>query len=423
MLIQAGAVQAQGITRGLSKGTGKAAESAAKGASSAVRKAPKVKLPSVRPTVPSRSVGTVVYPAAGAPSVQGISPQVEIQRLEQSLQNLRKENFQLKTALHNIGSRPSLARATFQAAETTDRPTNPFSGTAFKTVYNGQEEVFGVVAAHAIARSTTDRALRRHFTMSVFDGEKMVELPAEVVQLSSPSMLDVALVKFPAEAEGFFHPLTISQAPLSLGDMLSSQGFAGNKDVNVPARRITRVKNFSIHTSLPVARGERPGLCGSAVVNDKEELVGIHTGSSYDRYDERFDTGYATGASFLNTLVEAYHNGGEATFPLILNKREILSLNVDEYISNISFQNADGKQQWQQGFEGKFSFSKVEEMLEIYSPRYITITVRRATWNPSNPEVMLENRASHDLTKTTYKYDWKTREIVSVTRAKDKARK
>ncbi len=406
---------------------------ATKGTSAALRKLPVVKAPTVRPvSVPvmpapassvSRAVSGSVVKAPQVPAV-AVSPDAStIHRLEQSVQNLRKENSQLKAALTQMVAHPSLRHATFMAEETTDRPTNPFSGTVFKTVYNGEEEIFGVVASHAIAQSTLDRALHRHFTMSVFDGEKMVKMPAEIVQLSSPSMLDVALVKFSPEAEPLFHPLRISEGPVQLGETLSSQGFAGNKDVNIPERKITKVTPLSVRTTLPIARDERPGLCGSAVVNGNKELVGIHTGSTYDRQDAQFDVGYATNASFLNKLVEAYHNGGNATFPLILNGREIIPLNVDEYISYVSFQDAEGKQLWQKGFDSKFSYSQVQEMLEIYSPRYIMVTVRRAAWDPKNPEILSENRSSRDLSKVTYKYDWESGEVVSVTRAKDKARR
>lgn len=381
----------------------------------------------VSPAVPAaafRALSGTVHRAASVPSIKP-APAAEALRvadLERTLQSLRVENQMLKTTIQQISAQtPSLLRATFQAVETTDVPTNPFSGTVFKTVYNGQEEIFGVVAAHAIAKSTSERALKRHFSANLFDGEKFVEVPAEIVQLSSPSMLDIALIKFSPEAETLFQPLRISEVPVKFGDVLSSQGFAGNADVNIPARTITAVTPLSVRTTIPYARDDRPGLCGSAVVNDKHELVGIHTGSTYDRMDAAFDVGYATNASFLNTLVKAYHNGGEASFPLVLNKQKIVDLNVDEYISYVSFLDANGKTLWQQGFQSKFSYSKVQEMLEIYSPRYMTLTVRRASWNPDSPEVLFESHtASWDSSKTTYKYDFETGKIVSKSKPKAK---
>ncbi|MGN0025177.1 MAG: hypothetical protein ACI351_07090 [Candidatus Avelusimicrobium sp.] len=420
MIFNAGTVFAQG--RALSLGI-KAGEAAAKSSSAALRRmsAASTRVPAVssRLQVPV-SVSVPIRPhilSKGKYSVtQGT--ELRIRQLEQSVQLLQQENLQLKATLNNIGSNPSLRRATFQAAATTDAPTNLFSGTVFKTVYNGEEEIYGVVAAHAIAVSSWDKALNRHFTAGVFDGEKMVKVPAEIVQLSSPSMLDIALVKFSPEAEKMFQPLRISEVPVKFGDVLSSQGFAGGTDVHLPNREITNVTPLSVRTTIPLAREERPGLCGSAVVNADHELVGIHTGSVYNCQGAQFDVGYATNASFLNILVEAYHNGGEATFPLILNGKNIIPLNVDEYISYVSFQNAEGKQIWQKGFDSKFSYSKVQEMLEEYSPRYITVTVRRAVWSPTNPEVLVENRTSRELTKTTYKYDFETEEIISVTKTK-----
>lgn len=343
-----------------------------------------------------------------------------MEKLERSLHQLKTENQVLKATLNKITPSTALLRSTFQAVETTDVPTNAFSGTVFKTVYNGEEEIFGVVAAHAIARSARDLALKRHFTAGIFDGENVVEVPAEIVQLSSPSMLDVALVKFSPEAEGLFHPLRISQVPVEFGDMLSSQGFAGNTDVNIPGRYTVEVTSLSIRTKMPYARDDRPGLCGSALVNADQELVGIHTGSSREA-DERFDVGFATNASFLNTLVEAYHNGGQASFPLVLGKQKVADLNVDEYISYISFLDESGKTVWQQGYQSKVSFKQVQDMLEIYEPRYLMVTTRRAVWDESNPDVLFENHtASWDRSKTTYKYDFVEKKLISKTQPKRK---
>lgn len=408
--------QGKSVLRGLKSGE----TAVRRAASSSLRKLPGVKVPAAGGIagVSGLSRLSAGSRAPSAPSVKA----VDVQRmllLEQSVRNLQKENLHLKATLNHISSRTSLLRATFQAVETAAIPSNPFSGTVFKTVYNGEEEIFGVVAAHAIARSASDRALKRHFTVGMFDGEKVVEFPAEIVQVSSPSMLDIALVKFPPEVEKLFQPLRISEVPVKFGDVLSSQGFAGNTNIHISNRQITKVTPLSVRTTIPFSREERPGLCGSAVVNENHELVGIHTGSVYDRQDEMFDVGYATNASFLNTLVEAYHNGGVAAFPLILNGKKTISLNVDEYISYISFYNAEGKQVWQQGFDSKFSYSKVQEMLDIYSPRYIDITVCRAVWNPEDPSVLFEHHtAAWDRSKTTYKYDFETQQIVSVSKAK-----
>lgn len=399
---------------------------AAEKASKSVKRVSRVKVPSVRKinvsshsvAVPRVSVQPVRLPAV--PAVNDPVVALRLETLERSVQQLAMENRVLKTTLNKITAQTALLRSTFQATETTTESTNSFSGTVFKAVYNGEEEIFGVVAAHTIARTAGDKALKRQFTASVFDGENVVEVPAEIVQLSSPSMLDVALVKFAPEAESLFHPLRISQVPVEFGDMLSSQGFAGATDVNIPGRYAVEVTPLSIRTKMPYARDDRPGLCGSAVVNADQELVGIHTGSKWGR-DVTDDVGFATNASFLNTLVEAYHNGGKASFPLILNKQKVADLNVDEYISYVSFLDEAGVVRWQKGFESKFSFKDVQEMLEIFNPRYLVITTRRAVWDEAVPDILFENHtAPWDRSKTTYKYDWQERKLISKTQPKKK---
>lgn len=400
----------------------KAAENVSKGAKRVPGvKVPSVKLPKVKGFSSSVSVPHVSSRSAlNLPAVPEPTVALRLEELERSVRQLQTENRVLKAALNHITPRTALLRATFQATETTAEATNPFSGTVFKAVYNGEEEIFGVVAAHTIARTAGDKALKRQFTASIFDGENVVEVPAEIVQLSSPSMLDVALVKFAPEAESLFHPLRISQVPVEFGDMLSSQGFAGATDVNIPGRYAVEVTPLSIRTKMPYARDDRPGLCGSAVVNADQELVGIHTGSKWGR-DVTDDVGFATNASFLNTLVEAYHNGGKASFPLILNKQKVADLNVDEYISYVSFLDEAGVVRWQKGFESKFSFKDVQEMLEIFNPRYLVITTRRAVWDESAPDILFENHtAPWDRSKTTYKYDWQERKLISKTQPKKK---
>lgn len=388
----------------------RAGRSAAAQATSAVGKVSKV-----------GNVSTKIGASSAATSFgrPAISTSPYVHSLAQRLKTLEFENWQLKETLKQYTERPPLTRATFLATEDPNIETNAFSGTVFKTVYNGEEEIFGVVAAHAIATSAAELALKRNFTMLFFDGENMMEVPAEIVQLSSPSMLDVALVKFSPEAEAMFQPLRISEVPVQVGDVLASQGFAGDIDVNIPNREITAVTPLSVRTTIPYARADRPGLCGSAVVNEEHELVGIHTGSTYSDEGAQFDVGYATNASFLNTLVEAYHNEGKATFPLIFNKQKIVDLNVDEYISYVALYDADGKVLWQKGFESKFSYSTVQKKIEELSPRSMTVTTRRATWDQAEPTVLFENHtAAWDTSKVTYKYDFKIQQIVSVKKAK-----
>jgi len=369
------------------------------------------------PTVPSglsRPVGSV-----GAQPL--VPSDIYREKLERSVANLKEENLRLKQMLSSVETNFSpLLRSTFQARQTGVDRTNFFSGTVFKTVYNGEKEIYGVVAAHSIADSPSELALHRHFTADVYANGKFVSVEAEVVQVGAPSLLDVALVKFRPEDEVLFRPLEISEVPVRFGALLESQGFAGNSSVNIPGRYTLDVTPVSLRTTMPFARDERPGLCGSAVVDADNRLVGIHTGSSYGRFSEQDDVGFATNAKFLNTLVEAYHNGGEAVFPFSLNGQKIVDLNVDEYISYVTLQDASGKNVWQKGFDSKFSYSKVKEALEIYAPRYIQLTVRRAHWDETHPDVLVEVRASHDRNRTTYTYDFEEQKITSVSKPKPK---
>ena len=175
-----------------------------------------------------------------------------------------------------------------------------------------------------------------------------------------------------------------------------------------------------IRTNMPYPREDRMGLCGSALLDEKGELVGVHTGSTYGKYSEADDIGHATDAQLLEVLVEAAYHDGMGTFPLVLGGQKVLDMPVDGYISYIRLFNENKKQVWQRGFDSKFAYDQVNEMIEKFKPRYIALTVRRVHWDPNNPGHLLEIRNSSDKTRRTYQYDFKEGKIVSVSKSKEK---
>ncbi|MBR4356256.1 MAG: hypothetical protein IKP96_06830 [Elusimicrobiaceae bacterium] len=309
-----------------------------------------------------------------------------------------------------------LIRRVVQARETTKQPTNLYSGTVFQMEYNGHKEVYIAVAAHALVSDS--QVLHKRFTIDVYIGEgKYKSVEVEIVQVSAPSMLDIAIGKILEGGEELV-PFAISHTPLTAGQEAVSYGFAGQKMVIVPNRSFLSETPLCVRTTMPYPRTDRPGLCGSALVDEETgELLGVHTGSSYEtKKPEQEDVGHATKASLLEVLVDAFHHGGEGTFPLVLGGQKVLDMPVDGYISEIRLLNDAGKPLWRRGFESKFAYDQVNEQISRLSPRYIELTVRRVLWEGDQ---LIEVRKSWDRTRRSYRYDLQEGRMVWASKPKE----
>ena len=172
-------------------------------------------------------------------------------------------------------------RSVFRARSLGEQSEVTFSGVAFKTTYLGQEEMFGVVAAHALSPEPGTSLLGSEFTAEVFGEGGFITVPAKLVQVSAISTLDLALIKFRPEDEKLFTPLALAKQEVSADERIIGLGFGQGKWV-FSKRSFLAKTPFSIRTSFTVPWVDRGGLCGSAVLNAKHELLGIHTGSTRD---------------------------------------------------------------------------------------------------------------------------------------------
>lgn len=290
-----------------------------------------------------------------------------------------------------------------------------YSGTVFKINYQGKEEIYGVIAAHVINRSKVDtRFVHKTFMAQVYTQGKMITIPAEIVQVGAPNMLDIALVKFRPEDEDLFEPLPLNTQEIMPGVPLRRQGFVGGKVVYMPERPL-RDKNEILFSSQVIDGPEksRSGFCGAAVVNQQNELVGIHVGSKGNARTE--DTGFAVYAKFLQVLVEAYHHGGEVFYPFKLSGQTIVSLRPDEYISEVVLRNDERKIIYRYFMGYKEAYEIIERDIVRYSARYVEFTVRRVNWKNSHHAQILEDHENALVHKylRTYVYDLQEQKIIS----------
>lgn len=276
---------------------------------------------------------------------------------------------------------------------------NVFTGTLFKTTYNGQEEIYGVVATHALAEAARGllaslvnaAALHRVFDLEAYDKNgNAIPLKGEVVQLGAYGTIDISLVRILPQTLGevewsaaeMFEPFELNREPVAVGDVLHGQGFHKRFTVYDDERYVVEITPFSLRTTLAGSIGERFGMCGGPACAD-DKLFGIHTGGK--EINSRADIGYVTPASYLELLVQAYHNGGEAFYPLKLSGFTIAQLRVDEYPTKITLFDSSGEILAEKRILDKFSYKKTERMLRNFRPRYVEFTLGQVRWSEKKP--------------------------------------
>ena len=287
-----------------------------------------------------------------------------------------------------------------------------FTVTIIKTEYEGSEEVFGVIATHVLPSDTLYAAssLQRSFHVQVpkADGT-YITIPAEVVQISPQSMLDISLVKFPKEVEELLSPLELADTPAAINEILFSYGFADT----APSRFRRTVTNNSFmgpRTDMSLT-GLRYGYCGSPLLDALGKVKAIHTGTKEGKNGELVS--YGTHVTHIRTLIDAYHNNGVKDYELTVNEHAIGKLAADEYISSIYLYDASGKRILTKNFEDKFSESFVVKALEEHpDAAYLQFTTRKALWvDEGNYPILKENRTRSDKTKEQHWYNIETQQI------------
>ena len=340
----------------------------------------------------------------------------DLVRLQELAQFLEMEAKKAKDLLALQNGRLSLLRMMTPLRGTSFQAVNGlaqdaiFSGTVFQTLYNGKVEVFGVIPAHAIAYSAEDpKTLRQEFKAIISMNGKQQEVPVEIVQLSSPLFLDLALVKFPKDILNFLSPLPLSQNPVKPSEVLHSPALEELGLPYVGGRVVQMISPMSLRTSITVAKEERAGMCGTPVLNDQQQIVGIHTGST--KGSEDFyglgDVSYVATVDVLNSLVSAYFNGGMAKVPFVINGEKVADMNIDEHLVSFSLLDDKGNTLWNQEIKGRFSSLTFNKILsQNPQTRFLMLRTKRVFWDETG-SFITEEQGENLLGENRYFYDFK----------------
>lgn len=273
-------------------------------------------------------------------------------------------------------------KSVFRALPKGQEDAHAHSGFVFKTTYQGKEEIFGVIAQHAVPIKNGHGKLGETFTARVLKDGKETDIPAEIVQMSAPTLPDIALVKFRPEDEALLTPLTLSPQDPRPGAHLQLVGFATEQLTfmsNIPL-----LENSLISLRFPMVGDPDilPGLCGSPLLNSAGEVVGTVTGAVRRKIAPTFHTGYATRNLYLQTLVAAYHGDtANATFPFILDGKKIVDLRPEEFISHVTLKDEKGKTVFSKSIEKKFPYSAIAEHLP--NAQYLELYIEKVWWSGS----------------------------------------
>lgn len=303
---------------------------------------------------------------------------------------------------HSINVIPApWRRGIFQARPLNKLGMNVFSGTVVKVNYEGAEEIYGVIATHTLAAHEGDPSLSQTFTADVYVRGEWLSVPVEIVQISASGGLDLALVKFPASIERELRPFELSDAPLTAEDELQTVGFCKLSACYLPDRYLLSQNALYLRASIELPPEQRRGLCGAPVLDEEGKLVGFHTGGSYGERGESIYIGFATRAEWIRSLVKAYHTGGKAKVPFVLNGQKIVDLEINEFVSYIELMDGDGEVLWERPVHSKFPYREVEQIIREFRPRYIDLVTSMVSWEGNH----LVSRTKHKFGSVCYRYD------------------
>lgn len=289
-----------------------------------------------------------------------------------------------------------------------------FSGTVFAVNYNGKREIYGAISTHIVLNEENDYlGVGRLFIAIVYHNGKPVRIPVQIVAVAPTSTLDIALVKFPESAEAFLKPLDIGNT--QEGDTLYSIGFAKAKFQYIPNRQVLANLPFSIRTTLSLPNNQRSGLCGCPLLNAKNELVGIHSGSfSYQKENYSF----ATPARYLRDLVAAYHDPENAKIAFYIDDHIVIPIRFYEYPTSVTLLDEAGQFLAKQEITYRYSRDKVSALLKQYpQAKFLQMATKPLHWTPRGRALLMTYDWKDEFPATTYLYDLQAGKLVKTTEA------
>ncbi len=190
--------------------------------------------------------------------------------------------------------------------------------------HNGKKQLWGVTASHY-------RLTKPQVTHILSNRRLQTQIYAQ----GGGGINDIAIFPIPNSLKDKVIPLQLAEHGPQLGDKVHSVGFFADEIHQEVNRTVQSVAPHRILTSLHVTNpGDRIGACGGPVLNDKNEVVGVHVSSS-----QEYQTGGVVPVEHIRQLLSAYHNHTAFEQPIYFNGVALGTLGINEFISEISLYN------------------------------------------------------------------------------------
>lgn len=227
------------------------------------------------------------------------------------------------------------------------------SGFVFQTQYQGKEEIYGLISAHVTPPSMQKG---EKFEVVFNTGKKPLLVQAELLLRGSSFRLDASLIRFTPTPEflAFVKPFVLNERKVLPWATLSSVGYARREPSYSPERKVRVLNPSLITTTYTLQRHQRAGFCGSPLLNNQGEVVGIHCGSLTEEawqnkpailpegqkiwpinyHSQRVS--FAVPSLLLGDLVRAYHQGGSFKRSILWDSITVAEVDVNEHIESIA---------------------------------------------------------------------------------------
>ncbi len=250
-----------------------------------------------------------------------------------------QQSWLRKPVLHSL--EPNIRRFIFTVAPRGAENGFKGSGFVFADKHNGQTVLWGASAAHTVRHMGKDVTVTFHL-----DGEN-ISFPATVELTGRKFGLNAALIKLPEDVTKVALPIEFAESALAPKAPLFTYGFsAGNYKKTV--RSVLLPGEDRLLADFPRMGVPKPGFCGSLVVNEYGQAVGIETGgykvdeAPWGKHPGRLLSSTHTSRvseivpiRHLTTLLREFYTPNAGDRVILFSGMRVGMLGVDEYIERI----------------------------------------------------------------------------------------
>ncbi len=242
-------------------------------------------------------------------------------------------------------------------------------GTAFliEEKHFGKKQLWGVSATHY------------SYQKPAIPKNRFSHVPVTFSAQGNENANDVSIFPIPEELTNTFKPLTLASHSPQVGEDLYSLSFFDKQFQITPHRKVLEVTPQRIIVSGQIDREIcREGECGSPLINQKGEVVGMIVGVSYSK-----QIGYALPVENIHDILTALHQQGWLYKPVLINGREIMLLNINEAITKVTLTRNDNTRSTRFVYhnEKDLDLAHLETFMDFSQATEITLVIEKAPFS------------------------------------------